>query len=165
MKSKPNKQKSAVTSKAGRPSKFTPEMARQALFLATKGCTDADLSEFFEVSERTLNTWKKTHPEFLQSLKEGKAIADSAVMRALFGRAIGYSHPDSHVSNFQGKVTVTPIVKRYPPETVACIFWLKNRDPQNWKDKHTVDVKGYALDTFFASLATKTGLQNDISGA
>lgn len=121
--------------KRGRPSKFTPATLRQARFLAARGATDAELAEFFEVSEKTLNTWKKTHPEFLQSLKDGKSVADDKVQNSLFQKAVGYSHPDTHVSNHQGTVTLTPVVKHYPPDTTACIFWLKNRKPAEWRDK------------------------------
>jgi len=31
------------------------------------------------------------------------------------------------VSQYKGSVTVTPFEKHYPPDTTACIFWLKNR--------------------------------------
>jgi hypothetical protein len=27
------------------------------------------------------------------------------------------------------------IVEHYPPDTTACIFWLKNRQPQRWRDR------------------------------
>lgn len=126
--------------KRGRPSKFTPSMERQVRFLAARGATDVELAAFFEVSVPTLDTWKKVHPEFLGSLKEGKAEADSAVQRGLFERATGYSHPDAHVSNFQGQVTVTPLTKHYPPDTTAAIFWLKNRRPEEWRDKIDVNA-------------------------
>ena len=33
------------------------------------------------------------------------------------------------------KIVKTPIRKRYPPDVVACIFWLKNRRPDIWRDK------------------------------
>ncbi len=122
----------------GQPTKFTPAISRQAVFLTEKGCTDAELAEFFGVSESTLNNWKKKHPEFTAALKAGKAVADDMVQNALFKRATGFSHPDSHVSNFQGAITVTPIVKHYAPDTTACIFWLKNRKADEWREK--VDV-------------------------
>lgn len=121
--------------KRGRPSKFTPAMLKQARFLAARGATDSELADFFEVSESTLNLWKLKHGEFSESLKEGKAIADSRVQAALFQRAVGYSYPDTHVSNHQGTVTLTPIMKHYPPDTTAAIFWLKNRRPEEWRDK------------------------------
>src|SRR5690554_6353077 len=103
--------------KPGRTSKYQPEFADQALKLCRLGATDKDLADFFGVSEKTINTWKDSHPEFLQSLKEGKAEADAKVEQALFARATGYSHPDVHVSNYQGDVTITDITKHYPPDT------------------------------------------------
>lgn len=42
-----------------------------------------------------------------------------------------------HISNYQGDVTITPIVKHYPPDTAAAFIWLKNR--AGWRDKQEVD--------------------------
>src|SRR5690606_22212030 len=97
--------------------------------------TDKELAEFFGVTERTINAWKGAHPKFLHALKEGKQLADAQVAEKLFQRAIGYSHPDVHISNFQGIITQTPITKHYPPDPTSMIFWLKNRRPDLWRDK------------------------------
>lgn len=118
-----------------RPSKFDSSMCVQAEKLCKLGATDKELADFFEVSEQTLNTWKQAHPEFLESLKKGKAVADAEVASKLFHRATGYEHPDVHISNYQGEVTVTPITKHYAPDTTAAIFWLKNRRPDLWRDR------------------------------
>ena len=99
------------------------------------GATDKQLAELFDVSESTVDNWKLKHSSFLGSLKAGKAVADAAVARALFERALGYSHPDVRISNHQGNVIVTEITKHYPPDTTAMIFWLKNRQPALWGDK------------------------------
>lgn len=123
----------------GRPTLFRDEYVEQAYKLCLLGATDAELADFFEVCERTINTWKEDYPEFLQSLKAGKASADAAVAESLYKRAVGYSHPDVHVSNYQGEITVTPLTKHYPPDTGAAFIWLKNRQPHKWKDK--VEVK------------------------
>jgi hypothetical protein len=34
-----------------------------------------------------------------------------------------------------GEIVMTPTVKRYPPDTAAAIFWLKNRQRAKWRDK------------------------------
>ena len=60
----------------GRPTAFKPEFADQAAKLCRLGVIDADLADFFDVSEVTINAWKKAHPEFLKSIKASKAIAD-----------------------------------------------------------------------------------------
>ena len=44
-------------------------------------------ADFFDGSEQTINAWKDAHPEFLESLKDGKAKADAEVADKLFRRA------------------------------------------------------------------------------
>jgi hypothetical protein len=119
----------------GRPSSYMPEYDEQAEKLCKLGATDAELADFFDVSEVTLNAWKKEFPTFLKSLKAGKLQADANIGEKLYQRAQGYSHPDVHISNYQGAISITPIVKHYPPDTTAAIFWLKNRRPEQWRDK------------------------------
>jgi len=126
---------------AGRPSKYKPMYCRQARELCLLGATDKELATFFCVDEKTVNTWKIMHPQFLQSLKEGKDEADGRVRKSLFQRAIGYSHADVHISNFKGLIKITPIMKHYPPDPTSCIFWLKNRQPEQWRDQTNVKVE------------------------
>lgn len=119
----------------GRPSKYKKEFAEQAKKLCLLGATDAELADFFEVPESTLNNWKKAHPEFMESLKSGKRLADAQVAEKLFNRALGYSHPEDDIRALNGEIVITPTIKRYPPDTTAAIFWLKNRQPERWRDK------------------------------
>lgn len=120
----------------GRPTKYKAEYAKQAEKLCKLGATDKELAEFFEVSEVTINAWKAKYTGFLKALKAGKGEADDRVERSLYQRAVGYSHPDTHISNYQGAVTKTDITKHYPPDTTAAIFWLKNRRKDEWRDKY-----------------------------
>ncbi|MCE8472376.1 helix-turn-helix domain-containing protein [Rhodovulum sulfidophilum] len=48
----------------GRPSEYDPSMNDQARKLALLGLTDAEIGEFFGVTERTLNNWKAQFPAF-----------------------------------------------------------------------------------------------------
>lgn len=119
-----------------RPTKYKPEYAEQTAKLCELGATDADLADFFKVSVRTIYRWLITEPEFCQATKGGKDAADERVERSLYHRAVGYSHPDVHISTYEGAVIQTPITKHYPPDTAAGIFWMKNR--RGWKDKQEV---------------------------
>lgn len=119
----------------GRPSSFKPEYAEQALKLCRLGATDKELADFFEVSEQTVNAWKKAHPEFLESLKRGKAEADAEVADKLFQRATGYEVETVKVFQFQGEPVIVPIREKYAPDPTSAIFWLKNRQPGKWRDK------------------------------
>lgn len=126
----------------GRPSKFKPEFVEQARKLAQLGATDREAAEFFNVNEATLHRWKHEHPGFCESLKTGKEAADARVVQSLYRRAIGYSHDEVHITAYEGAVTQTPIVKHYPPDTTAGIFWLKNRDPEHWRDVKAQEISG-----------------------
>lgn len=142
----------------GRPSKFKEEFADQARKFCLLGATDAQLAEFFGVCEATINNWKLEHPEFLESIKRGKLQADADVADRLYQRAMGFEHDDVHVSNHQGMITLTPIRKIHAPDTTAAIFWLKNRQSKNWRDKQEVEHSGNLFDSLLAAV-DGTGLK------
>lgn len=119
----------------GRPSKFKPEYCPQATKLCRLGATDADLADFFEVNEDTINEWKKVHPKFSESLKDGKAKADAEVADKLFQRATGYSHEAVKIFCDKGETFEHKYTEHYPPDPTSCIFWLKNRRPDLWRDR------------------------------
>ena len=125
-----------------RPTKYKAEYCIQAAKLCKLGATDKQLSDFFEVSEVTLNAWKQKHPKFLKSLKVSKAELDNQVERSLFQRAMGYSHPEDKIFNNNGVELVVPTTKHYAPDTTACIFWLKNRKKEEWRDRQEVEHSG-----------------------
>lgn len=130
---------------AGRPTKFKPEFVEQAAKLCALGATDIEIADFFKVKVRTLHRWKAENSEFCHSLKVAKEVADERVERSLFARATGYEHAEVHVSNYQGVITLTPLRKIYPPDTTAAIFWLKNRRPDQWREK-TEHQLNFSLD-------------------
>jgi hypothetical protein len=119
----------------GRPEDYNDQFPEQARKLCLLGATDKDLADFFEVTETTINNWKIAHPEFFESIKRGKRIADSEVAEKLYKRATGYSHPEVDIKVIDSQIVQTPLTKHYPPDTAAAIFWLKNRSKKNWRDK------------------------------
>ncbi len=125
----------------GRPTLYKDEYPEQARKLCLLGATDKELADFFCVSEDTIHEWKKVHPEFSESLKNGKDMADATVADRLYKRATGYEHKAVKISaNPNGDEHVTEYTERYPPDTTACIFWLKNRQRTKWRDKVETDV-------------------------
>jgi hypothetical protein len=123
---------------AGRPTKYKPEYVDQVEKLCKLGATDKEIADFFDVTESTLNEWKKAYQEFSVSLKAGKLIADAMVAEKLFQRATGFTHPEIDIKMYEGKIIKTPIIKQYPPDSTAAIFWLKNRKPEQWRDKQEI---------------------------
>lgn len=124
----------------GRPPKYKDTFASQAAKLCALGATDEDLADFFEVSVRTIGRWKTEHDEFCQALKADKAEADARVERSLYQRAVGYTFDSEEVRVLRdGEVVRVPTRTHVPPDTTAMIFWLKNRRPDLWRDKHEVE--------------------------
>lgn len=119
----------------GRPTKFRPEMVSQVEKLCRMGATNDDLADFFDVAVSTIHEWRAEHPEFSDALKNGKILADAEVADRLYQRALGYSHPAEKVFCSEGTIVRADIVERYPPDTTAAIFWLKNRQPDKWRDR------------------------------
>lgn len=124
-----------------RPTKFKAEYCDQAHKLVLLGAIDKDLANFFEVTEQTVNNWKIDFPEFFESLKLGKEESDNRVKESLYRRATGYSHPEEKVFNHQGEIISHQTTKHYPPDSTAMIFWLKNRQPEEWRDRQELTGK------------------------
>lgn len=118
------------------------------------GLTDKQIASNLSVSVTTLFKYKAEKPELVQALKKNKEIADLEVENALFKKAIGYEYKEVIDEVFgtptgefydDGKPKLTAdrvrrrtITKVMPPDSTAQIFWLKNRQPEKWRDrKHT----------------------------
>lgn len=120
---------------AGRPTDYREEYNEQAEKLCKLGFIDTELADFFDVHVDTINEWKSVHPEFSASIKNGKQLADANVAAKLYERATGYNCPDVDIKVIDGNIVQTELVKHYPPDPVAAIFWLKNRQKKKWRDK------------------------------
>ena len=125
-----------------RPTKYLPEFVEQAKKLCTLGATDIEIADFFGVNVATINRWKAEHKAFCASIKTGKAQSDERVERALFSRAIGYEHDEVDIRTVGSRLVKTPIRKFYPPDTAAAAFWLKNRQPDKWREMKAVELTG-----------------------
>jgi hypothetical protein len=136
----PQKSKTTAKRKRGRPTDFFSVYCEQAFKLALVGATDRQMAHFFNVSEVTFNAWKKKHPQFLKSMSAGKMNADAKVAHSLFQRATGYEHPAVKFFNNNGKIISKNYIERYPPDTQAASLWLRNRQPDKWRDKPEVSV-------------------------
>src|SRR5262245_39050438 len=125
----------ANAQKRGRKPTWRDGNLEQASKLAALGLTDAEMADFFGVSTKTFTRWKLSKPEFCLALKAGKDVADARVEQRLYERAVGYSVETEKVLCWRGKVIRVKSVLHHPPDTTACIFWLKNRQPEKWSYK------------------------------
>lgn len=124
----------------GRPTKLRPAAIKATEILAESGYTNDQIAEALGVSRQTVHNWRGRSPDFLYALKKGKDFADEIVEASLFERAIGYSHPEEKVFNSYGKIITHTVTKHHPPDTLAQIFWLKNRRPHLWRDRQELDL-------------------------
>ncbi len=133
---------------AGRPTKYEEKYAEQAYKLCLLGATDEEMANFFEVAESTINLWKKDYPQFSESIKKGKQVADGNVADRLYQRALGFEHDSEDIkvaSQGEGmgsSIERVPIRKIYPPDPTSMIFWLKNRQPKKWRDTQEMEQTG-----------------------
>lgn len=119
---------------------FTQEggLAKTAAW-ARDGDTDENIAKKIGISPSTLSNWKKSHPEFAKALRRSRMLVDIDVENALYNRAMGTTITET-VTDDEGRTKT--ITKQLPPDVTAMIFWLKNRKPNEWKDKRDVAVEG-----------------------
>jgi len=110
--------------------------------LCALGHTDFEVAGFFGTTTATMRRWKAERPEIAEAFKTGKEIANERVERSLYSRATGYSFDAVKIFNDKGAITKVPYVEHAAPDTVACIFWLKNRRPEAWRDRREIVASG-----------------------
>jgi len=109
---------------------------------AREGLTDEQITKNMKIATSTLYEWKKKHSEISESLKKNKEIVDYEVENALLKRAKGYSYEeiteemvfDKTIGEYTMRVTKR-VKKEVAPDVGAAMAWLKNRQPDKWRDK------------------------------
>lgn len=120
----------------GNASKYNPAFARVAYNIALLGGTPKSLAEILNVSEQTVYNWLKTHNDFHIAWYGGKDFADANVVKALYRRAVGWKEDvEESRTDKEGNIATTEKTLIFAPDVQAQMFWLKNRQPHNWKDK------------------------------
>jgi hypothetical protein len=139
-------------SNAGRPEENTYEKwikGKEDVILAAcrNGASVPDLCRIIGCKKTTFHAIKRLSTEFSELLKEGREIADYKVENALFKRACGFEFEETtnevrmNQDGSAGQViSVRRVTKVIPPDTGAAMAWLKNRQPEKWRDKQDIDV-------------------------
>ena len=133
---------------------LTEEGLLQLESWARDGLTDEQIASNMGITRETLSEWKTTYSDICDILKRGKAVVDIQVENALLKRALGYSYDEvtrervldydpstGQVVGSHMEITKT-VKKEVQGDTTAQIFWLKNRRPEQWRDKRDVSVEG-----------------------
>jgi len=138
----PKGNKFALGNKGGKggPAKYHVNYAKLAALAYNAGYIDEEVAELIGIGVPTLHRWKLHHKEFAEAQKRGKAPADERVVQSLYNRTLGFTRNG----------------KYFPPDVTACIFWLKNRRPDEWRDRqdqrHTIVRDDRSAAEIFADL-------------
>lgn len=120
--------------------KYSPELARFVNRLAKLGLTHPQMADVLGVAESTFYKWKAERADFRTALQMGMAVADARVTDSMYRAACGYTHEEEVIRVLaDGQVVRVPTLKHYPPNPNLIMFWLKNRQPELWKER--VEVK------------------------
>lgn len=110
------------------------------------GKTEVSLWKSFGVSVQTWENWKNDpkKPEFIEAIKAGRELQKNTVESKLMKKILGYQLEEvEELQDDSGRVVQRKVkTKEHAPDTTSIIFWLKNKDPENWKDRTEVNNTG-----------------------
>jgi hypothetical protein len=137
---------------AGRKSLIDEWISEDGLILlegwAREGLTDKDIADNIGIGYSTFTAWKSKNKAIQEALKRGKAPVDFKVENQLLKSALGYyvtvkepvklktkkqlkdkgTIEEEHIEWIEKQVFI-------PPVPACQFFWLKNRKPNNWRDR------------------------------
>lgn len=150
----------------GRKGHYHSDINHQAYLLALLGARDADLAEFWDVAQSTVDYWKEHREGFRDALHRGKRDADARVAKALLDRALGYSVTERETTtrtDAKGNIYTSEktTVKHITPDVTAQIFWLCNRWPSLWHNVNRTEVQGNVDVTMHSDKIDLDGLSAD----
>lgn len=141
----PAKKKS--TRPVGRPPKYkkwlTERGLQQITAWAREGLYDYQVAKKMGIGRSTFSEWLLEYTELVEALEEGRDYADRQIENALYKSAMGYEYvEETEVNVGKGKMEIDKrVIKTQAPSVNAQIFWLKNRQPDRWRDKQEIDNK------------------------
>jgi hypothetical protein len=110
--------------------------------LAPLGLTNRQIAIAVDVTEQTFYNWQRKYPDFFAELKKCKKSANRVVEASCYLLATGYSVPEDKVFIHEGQPVIVPTIKHYPPDAKAIALWLKNREPEKWREKVDIEHSG-----------------------
>lgn len=146
-----------------------PEGLKKIAGWCRNGLSDKQIAKNMGVAYSTFNVWKNKYQALSEALKNSKEIVDLEIENKLKKRAEGfyYEEEKTYIEEVDGKIKKRKeIIKRYAlPDTTAQIFWLKNREPNRWRnEKSDVDKEEQRakIDKLHAQTKAIEGLSSEI---
>lgn len=123
---------------------------------ARAGLSDEKIAKQIGISRSTLNEWKKKHEKIREALSTGKEYANRQVENSLYKMTQGgmvkvrkafklkrveFDNSGKRVSEEEYLDTCEED-QYIEPDIKAIIFWLKNKMPEEWKEKISENEMG-----------------------
>jgi transcriptional regulator with XRE-family HTH domain len=122
----------------GPPEKWRKENLSIIQTMVSMGMTQREIAEALQVRRETIWAWQRKHPELTNALRAGAEIADARVEASIYERAVGYEYRTEKVFQYRGEPVRIETKAHVPADPQLAIFWLKNRQPERWKDRMEV---------------------------
>ena len=104
--------------------------------LCKQGITTPELADAVGLTVRQLERLIDKSEEIRLWVEKSREMVDMRVEGALYKQAIGYNSITTEVVTHPDGTQSTKVTdKFYPPNIAASQFWLKNRQPERWKEK------------------------------
>ncbi len=119
------------------------------------GLTDAQIAGKMGVSRSTLSDWKAKYPEIADNMRRSKDAVDVEIENALYKNAVGYFYEEEQAIKIRDvkygetgkkiseteRIKVVKVKRWHEADVPAQIFWLKNRRPDAWRDRHLLELE------------------------
>lgn len=128
--------------------KYSKEICKKLEKEFANGATVEDACNNVGISIQVLYNWKNSGKiELIEAIKRGRERAINKVEHALFKNAMGFEYTEETAGKEKGKdgsekVVIKKVKKFAYPNTTAQIFFLKNRNPAEWKDRQDISHSG-----------------------
>lgn len=127
---------------------------------ALQGYTDAEIMKMLDVGKNVFYKWKSEKEEFKDALKKGRYISNGEIINSAYRQAMGYKtveikrekqwatdHKgrlllDDNGQPYQHMVVTEEKIKDVAPNATMTIFMLKNRMPDQFRDKQHLEHSG-----------------------
>lgn len=134
--------------KTGRKPKYEKWLQPENLILIEgwrrDGLSNEQIAKNMGIYVSTLYSWLEKYKELKEAYKKGDEVSTYEIENKLYKSAIGYDVEEMDIQETEypdGTKTITKRKhRRHVPASIAAqIFILKNRRPNKWKDKPTVE--------------------------